>query len=108
MSLTLKPGSRLFSAVCATEMIAVKAPADAVDLTIGGSPALTDSADRPESGPADDAVADGHGGGTLMGKRYVDTDDTIELLCTKAGDGVPAIAGEPLTLKDAKPLPASD
>ena len=104
MSLTIKPGSRLFSAVCATEMIAVKAPADADDLTIGGSPALTDAADRPASGE----VADGHGGGTLIGKRYVDADDTIELLCTKPGDGVPAIGGEPLTLKDAKPLPASD
>ena len=46
MSLTLKPGTRLFSAVCATEMIAVKAPADAVDLTIGGAPAL-DRGRRP-------------------------------------------------------------
>ena len=104
MSLTLKLGSRLFSAVCATEMIAVKAPVDAVDLTIGGVAALTDAANRPDSGE----VADGHGGGALMGKRYVDAGDTIELLCTKPGDGVPAIAGEPLSLKTAKPLPASD
>ncbi|MET0911518.1 MAG: hypothetical protein ABWZ99_18780 [Ilumatobacteraceae bacterium] len=102
MSLTLKPGTRLFSAVCDTQLIAVKAPADAVDLTIGGAPALTEAA------PASGSVADGHGGGTLIGKRYVDDDHTIELLCTKAGDGLPALGGQPLSIKDAKPLPASD
>ena len=36
MSITLKPGARLFSCVCSTEMIAVKAPAGEVDITIGG------------------------------------------------------------------------
>ncbi len=45
MSLTIKPGTRLFSAVCETEMIAVKAPADAIEITIGGAPALTEAAD---------------------------------------------------------------
>ena len=44
MSLTLKPGTRLFSAVCETQMIAVKAPADAIDITIGGAPAMTEAA----------------------------------------------------------------
>jgi len=102
MSLTLKPGARLFSAVCETQLIAVKAPAEAVDLTIGGAPALSEAAAPSGS------VADGHGGGTLIGKRYVDDGDTIELLCTKAGDGLPALGGQPLTIKDAKPLPASD
>ena len=43
-----------------------------------------------------------------MGKRYVDDAGTLELLCTKPGDGVPAVAGEVLQLKEAKPLPASD
>lgn len=104
MSLTLKPGTRLFSAVSATELIVVRAPADDVDLTIGGSPALTDAADRDESAGA----AAGHDGDALLGKRYVDADDTIELLCTKPGAGLPAVGGEVLSLKDAKPLPASD
>ena len=36
-----------------------------------------------------------------MGKRYVDEANTIELLCTKPGDGLPAIAGALLTIKDA-------
>jgi hypothetical protein len=104
MSIALKPGTRLYSAVCSTELIAVKAPAGEVELTIGGAPALTEAAGRDESA----GVAEGHGGGALMGKRYVDEGDTIELLCTKPGDGLPALDGAPLVLKDAKPLPASD
>lgn len=104
MPLAIRPGTRLFSAVCATELIVVKAPAGEVDLTIGGAPALTDAADRDESS----VVADGHGGGALLGKRYVDAAGALELLCTKPGDGVPASAGTLLSIKDAKPLPASD
>ena len=53
-------------------------------------------------------VVDGFGGGTAMGKRYVDENETIELLCTKPGDGLPALDGPLLLVKDAKPLPASD
>jgi hypothetical protein len=104
MALTLKPGTRLYSTVCSTEMIAVKAPAGDVDITIGGAAPVTSADERGGGG----SVADGHGDGAAMGKRYVDEDGTIELLCTKAGDGVPAIGGTVLQLKDAKPLPASD
>ena len=102
MATTLKPGGRLFSSVCSTEMIVVKAPAGDVDVTIGGKPAATSSPER--SG----GVEEGHGGGAAIGKRYVDEAGSIELLCTKAGDGVPALNGVVLHLKDAKPLPASD
>lgn len=104
MSLMVKPGTRLFSAVCSTEMIAVKAPGVLVDLTIGGTTPVVVAAERPSGG----TVAPGHGGGAAMGKRYVDADDAIELLCTKPGEGVPALAGVLLELKDAKPMPASD
>ncbi|MGD9996535.1 MAG: hypothetical protein AB7L17_19285 [Ilumatobacteraceae bacterium] len=104
MSLSLKPGARLYSAVCTTELIAVKAPSDPVELTIGGVEPLSSAAERDGSG----TIAEGHGGGTAMGKRYVDDAETVELLCTKAGDGVPALNGEVLHLKEAKPLPASD
>jgi hypothetical protein len=104
MSVMVKPGTRLFSAVCSTEMIAVKAPGVVVDVTIGGAAPVLTAADRSGSG----AVAEGHGGGAAMGKRYVNADDTIELLCTKPGDGVPAVKGVLLQLKDAKPMPASD
>jgi hypothetical protein len=76
MSMTLKPGARLFSAVCTTEMIAVKAPAGDVAITIGGESPVASAAERTGS----TVVADGHGGGAAMGKRYVDSAETIELL----------------------------
>ncbi len=104
MPLTLKPGTRVFSAVDSAEFIAVKAPSDPIDLTIGGAPAVLSSDERSDGG----AAAAGHDGGAAMGKRYVDAAETLELLCTKAGPGVPALAGEVLGLKQAKPLPASD
>ena len=104
MPLTLKPGTRLFSVVCATEMIVVKASGAEVELTIGGVQPVTSASDRSTVGE----VAEGHGGGAAIGKRYTDADGTIELLVTKPGEGVPAVAGELLTIKDAKPLPASD
>jgi hypothetical protein len=104
MPLTLKPGARLLSAVCTTELIAVKVPAGLVDLTIGGVPPVGSAAERAQAG----SVVEGYGGGAAMGKRYVDSAATIELLCTKPGDGVPALGDELLQLKEAKPLPSSD
>jgi hypothetical protein len=68
----LKPGTRVFSAVCTTEKIAVEVPAGDVDLTIRGVPPVSSAAERDGSG----SVADGHGGGTAMGKRYVDASTT--------------------------------
>jgi hypothetical protein len=53
----------------------------------------------PAAGPA--AV-------TLLGKRYINTADTIELLCTSSGAGELCCDGVPMTVKSAKPLPASD
>lgn len=103
MPMTLKPGMRVFSAVCATEMITVKAPGNEVELTIGGVTPVTDASQRGTG-----SVVDGFGGGIAMGKRYVNADDTLELLCTKAGDGAPAVDGVLLSIKEAKPLPASD
>lgn len=104
MTVTVKAGTRLYGATCTTELIVVKASATELELTIGGHPALTDAAGR--TGGTD--ILDGHGGGARMGKRFVDQADTVEVLCTKAGEGLPALAGEVLVLKDAKPLPASD
>ncbi len=46
--------------------------------------------------------------GNLMGKRYVD-DTGAEVLVTKAGAGTLSIGTTPpLSIKEAKPLPASD
>ena len=36
------------------------------------------------------------------------SDETLEILCTKAGEGSLGIGATLLSLKEAKPLPASD
>jgi len=104
MSRTLKAGSRLYSAACTTEVIVVKAPPGEVALTIGGAAPVDAADERPEA----PAVAAGHEGPTVVGKRYVDEAGTIEVLCTKAGHGAVALDGEALGVKDAKQLPSSD
>lgn len=97
----MKPGSRLKSAVCDTEVIVVRASGDGV-IECGGKPM---DAERPaEKAAIDPAFA----GGTLTGKRYVDEAGTIELLCVKGGQGSLALSGVALQTKDAKPLPSSD
>ncbi|MEY2464414.1 MAG: hypothetical protein QOH64_2552, partial [Acidimicrobiaceae bacterium] len=49
-----------------------------------------------------------HSAGTPVGKRYAHVASGLEILATKAGAGSLSVAGEPLPLKDAKPLPSSD
>jgi len=98
----LKPGSRFASAVCATEVIVVKGAGEA-DLRCGGCAMTAAGATRGDGDPTADAV-----GGTLMGKRYVDADETVEVLCTKPGDGSLGLGDALLDLKEDKPLPASD
>ena len=99
---TLKPGSRFTSSVCTTQVIVVKGAGE-VDLRCGGAPMLAAGAAADGGLPAEEAS-----GGTLMGKRYVDPDETVEVLCTKPGDGSLGIGDALLDLKEAKPLPASD
>lgn len=100
----LRAGSRLKSTVCDTEAIAVKAPAGVdLDVQCGGASMADASAAERNGEPAADAAE-----GTQMGKRYVNEDETLELLCTKPGAGSLAVAGTPLVLKESKPLPASD
>lgn len=48
------------------------------------------------------------GAATLIGKRYVDATEAVELLCTSSGAGVLTCDGAPMNVKAAKPLPASD
>ena len=100
----LKPGSRLRSTVCATEVMVVAAPKEEVALTCGGAPLA--GLDAPPAGggsPSPDAA-----GGTQLGKRYVNEAGDLELLCTKPGQGSLACGGKPLAVKGAKPLPSSD
>jgi len=98
----LRPGLKLSSAVCSTEVIVVAGSGD-VDLTCGGVAMVG----AGEDGGAATAV-DGLTEGTMLGKRYCDPDGTIEVLCTKPGDGSVGIGETALGLKEAKPLPASD
>lgn len=99
----LKPGSRLKSTVCDTEVIVVKAPGGDVDLRCGGAPMADPTAEVERAAP--DAAASE---GTALGKRYVDDDETVEVLCTKPGTGSLGVGDALLKLKEAKPLPASD
>lgn len=98
----LRPGARFQSTVCATEVIVVKGTG-AAGLSCGGSPMVAAGSAQRSGEPSADAC-----GGTLLGKRYGDPDEVLEVLCTKAGDGTLALGGVPLAVKAAKPLPASD
>ncbi|ALH80380.1 hypothetical protein [Sphingopyxis macrogoltabida] len=100
----LKPGSRWKSAVCDAQLVVVRPPKAAGELQCGGAAVL----------PIDDAVAPtgdispDFSEGVAIGKRYVDEDSGLEVLGAKAGQGSLAFNGTPMTVKGAKPLPASD
>lgn len=98
----LKAGTRLKSAVCATEAIVVKASGGDVDITCGGV-SMVAAGTEGSGDPVADLMS-----GSAMGKRYVDADETVEVLCTKPGDGSIGIGATALELKEAKALPASD
>jgi hypothetical protein len=99
----IKNGTRLQSQVCDTQVIVVKAADSLDDLRCGGQPMLPLEAERPADATLEPAFA----GGSVMGKRYVD-EDGAEVLVTKAGAGALSVGSTALTLKEAKPLPASD
>lgn len=100
----LKPGSRWKSAVCDAQMVVVRPPSTAGELQCGGVGVLPQTDTTAPSGNIDPA----HSDGVLIGKRYTDVASGIEVLGAKAGKGSLAFNGVPLTLKEAKPLPASD
>ena len=97
----VKNGTRLQSQVDDTEIIVVKTAGSLDDLRCGGAPMAPIGAEK--SGELDPDFA----AGTSMGKRYVD-ETGAEILVTKAGAGTLAVGESPLSLKEAKPLPASD
>jgi hypothetical protein len=99
----LKPGMRLSSQVCETEFVVIKGTGDH-ELACGGASAV------PVGDPASHqaGISDSLSGGTLLGKRYTDEGGTVEMLCTKPGAGTLTFDGQVLTLKESKPLPASD
>lgn len=102
MKLTV--GKTLASAVDGAAFIVVRGTDAEVELTCGGLPMYDPRAGERPVGEPDAGLL----GGSLIGKRYIDEAEDVELLCTKPGGGTIAINGTPLQLREAKPLPASD
>lgn len=100
----LRPGLRLESATCDTQVVVVKAPKDAsdVDVRCGGAPM------REMGAGGAPVTVTMEGDPTLLGKRYADDELGLELLCTQGGAGALSIGDTPLLVKGAKPLPSSD
>ncbi len=97
----LKPGLRLKSAVCDAEIMVIKA-SDGNELTCGGEQLRTEAQDEKAAANPD------HMNGCVIGKRYVNEANTVELLCVKSGDGSLYYNGDELMTKDTKKLPSSD
>ncbi|HEX7853889.1 MAG TPA: hypothetical protein VF503_09355 [Sphingobium sp.] len=96
----MKPGTKLKSTVDDTEVMVIKSGEGQIES--GGAP-------MAEEKPAElGTLSPDFSAGTLMGKRYVDAAGTFELLCVKPGKGNLSVNGVALSIKDAKPLPASD
>lgn len=101
--MNLKPGLRLKSQVSEAEIVVVKGTGDH-ELACGGVPLV--ALDEPVAEGA--AAASDLTGDILLGKRYTDTADSVEVLCTKPGSGALSLDGVALEIKSAKALPASD
>jgi hypothetical protein len=99
----MRVGSRWKSAADTTEVLVIRGPKADVDLRCGGHPMVAPGTDAAPV-ELDPAYADG----TQIGKRYVDEDLGLELICSKAGPGTLTVGDRSLALKDARPLPASD
>ena len=98
----LKPGLKLKSAVCDAEVMIIKSGSVSA-LTCGGAPMLMNGEAAEGATPNEEQMA-----GCQIGKRYVTSDESLEVLCVKAGKGSLAADGEPLLTKGTKKLPSSD
>jgi hypothetical protein len=100
----VKPGARLKSQVCDTQIVIVKAPATDLDLRCGGVPVIEAAGTAGEGL----ALSAEHSEGTLLGKRYADDELGLEILCSKGGKGSLSIGDTRLEVKGTKALPSSD
>lgn len=94
----LSTGQRIKSSVCSTEVMVITAPNGALNLTCGGV-AMGDSTG---------SIQADHAEGSVIGKRYINGDGSLELLCVVPGDGSLAVDGERLKIKESKKLPKTD
>ncbi|MFF1834816.1 hypothetical protein ACFVXE_11510 [Streptomyces sp. NPDC058231] len=99
----LKPGVRLRSQCCATEVIVVRVAGDP-EVRCGGHP-MIDLTATPAQGLV---LHSAFTAGSALGKRYTDPDGNLELLVTHAGAGSLSLGALTLVQKTAKPLPSSD
>jgi hypothetical protein len=100
----LKAGMRLFAQNSSCEVIVVRSTPTTDALSCGGLAMVTATpgAAGAPAVPAPDGPA------IELGERYVDADELVEILCTKAGAGPLALGARVLSMKAPKPLPASD
>lgn len=101
MGQVYKPGTKLSSTVCKTQIMVLRAPAEELEISCGGAPMQVGD-------PAELGEMSGDNAGTLVGKRYTDEAETMEFLCTRGGDGSIAVTGYVVDVKAAKKLPSSD
>lgn len=103
--MTFRPGDQLASEAHGTRVIVIRAPSgESPAITCAGTP-MVPASTVPPGGIGSATVPDPV---TLIGKRYVDADGALELLCIASGSGELAADGVPMTTKAAKSLPASD
>lgn len=99
----LKTGSRWRSQACDTEIIVVRAD-EGVRLGCGGHPMIeVGQAVTLDVDPRPDLAT-----GTLLGKRYTNARGVLEVLVTRPGTGTLTDGDEPMVIKPARQLPASD
>ncbi len=98
-----KPGMRLRSAVCTTEVVVIAAPEGDLAVSCGGALLLGEGEEA-----AAGATLESGGEGAQLGKRYTDASGQLELLCVKPGEGSLAADNVAMVVKGAKPLPSSD
>jgi hypothetical protein len=98
-------GMTLTSTVDGTTVVVVRWSAGDQDVTCADAPMVvpTDHEASPQA-----TVDPARLTGTQLGKRYGTEDGTVEVLCTKPGNGTLAVGGVPLVVKSARQLPASD
>ena len=101
MGQVYKPGTKLSSTVCKTQIMVLRAPAEELEISCGGAPMQVGD-------PAELGAMSGENSGTLVGKRYTDADESMEFLCTRGGDGSISVTGYVIDIKAAKKLPSSD
>ncbi len=99
-----KPGARLRSAVCTTEVVVIAVPDTVTPVSCGGAMMMGEGEQLSDGVTLAPLFADG----TELGKRYSDDSGQLELLCVKPGEGSLSVDGVALALKGAKPLPSSD